>query len=471
MPNKRTAQDAYRNKRVLYTSVPLFVLLLPFGVWAFGAAPRNPLAILAATLLTFLYALVGIQFIPQWMAAWSRRPWLPARRIEGKRSARRSRLHPFWTILIGAAAFRVLLFVVAYVLLLRAEEGTTGGIFDNLDLWNRLGTDSRHYLNIAENWYVNAGDDRLLIVFFPLYPILVRVFRFVFNNYLMSGLFVSNVCAVFACWAFYELALLDADRRTALRQLKYLCILPAAFLFSAPLSDSLFLLLSILCVYLVRTDRYPLAGMVGFFAALTRMPGVLLLAPACFELVGRSIREYADRKKDRRWILGVVKRGLSLLLIPLGLLLYLYINYRVTGNAFMFLTYQSEHWSQNLGWFFASAATQVVNATGQFAGNKQMLFGLWLPNLVYLFASLGIVAGAQEKMRASNVAYFLLYYAVCMGATWLLSAPRYLTAAFPLALALGCLTENKWVDRAATATCLILMLYYMFAYVNQWYVY
>ena len=58
-----------------------------------------------------------------------------------------------------------------------------------------------------------------------------------------------------------------------------------------------------------------------------------------------------------------------------------------------------------------------------------------------------------------------------MGATWLLSAPRYLTAAFPLALALGAITEKKSVDRIATIVCIVLFVLYMLAFVNQWYVY
>jgi hypothetical protein len=88
-----------------------------------------------------------------------------------------------------------------------------------------------------------------------------------------------------------------------------------------------------------------------------------------------------------------------------------------------------------------------------------------------LLASLGIVIGAQNKLRASNVAYFIAYYAFCMGATWLLSAPRYLTAAFPLALALGAITEKKSVDRIATLVCCALFVLYLIAFANQWYVY
>ena len=469
MQNSTDKQSEWFWKRVLFTSVPLIVLFAAFAEWVFTDAPHNPLAVVAAAALAFLFALLGIRFVPQWMAAWSRKPWLPVREQEGRRSARKQRLHPMLQLVIYLALFRLLLFALTYGLSLL--QGYSGGLVDRLGIWNQLGTDSQHYLNIAENGYVNTGDDRLLIVFFPLYPYLVRGINFIFGNYLVSGLFVSNLCWVFAAYLLYELALMDTDKKGALRALKYLCILPASFLFSAPLSDSLFLLLSVACVYAVRKNLYPVAGIVGFLAAFTRMPGILLFAPACFELVGTMIRERPAHGKDQAWRLRMTGNALSLVFIPAGLLLYLYVNFRVTGSATTFLTYQSEHWHQTLGWFFSTVATQVNSATGSFSDNLQMLWGLWIPNIVYLFAALGIVIGAQNKLRASNVAYFIAYYAVCVGATWLLSGPRYLTAAYPLALALGALTEKKSVDRAVTVVCIVLFVLYLLAYVNQWYVY
>lgn len=474
MRNGSAQQDNLFWKRVLFTSVPLIVLFSAFAEWILTSAPQNPAAVFAAAGIAFLFALAGIRFIPQWMAAWSKKPWLPEVAEQGRRSARARYMHPMLQLVLYLALFRVFLFLLAY-LISQMQLGYTGGLFDNLGIWNQLGTDSQHYLNIAENGYVNAGDDRLLIVFLPLYPALVRAFAAVFGNYLVSGLLVSNICWVFAAYLFYELALLDTDRKGALRALKYLCILPASFLFSAPLSDSLFLLLSVACVYAARKRLYLLAGGVGFLAAFTRMPGVLLLAPVCFELVGEIIRERAlhqsGSRGDRRWKRRLAGSALSLLLIPAGFLAYLVVNDRVTGNALMFLTYQREHWHQQLGWFFSSAATILDNATSSFSGNPQMLWGLWIPNIVFLFASLGVVAAAQNKLRASNVAYFLAYFAVCMGATWLLSAPRYLTAAFPFALALGALTQKRWVDRVATVVCVVLFILYLAAFVNQWYVY
>ena len=92
------------------------------------------------------------------------------------------------------------------------------------------------------------------------------------------------------------------------------------------------MLLSVACVYAVRKNIYPVAGIVGFLAAFTRMPGILLFAPACFELVGSIIRERPMQGNDKKWRLRTAGNALSLLFIPAGLLLYLYVNHRVPAR-------------------------------------------------------------------------------------------------------------------------------------------
>ena len=467
----KAARNRLLLERVLFTAVPLLLLIVFYARWLFTAAPKEPLSIVMATVATFLFALLGIRFIPQWMEAWSLGPLSPVRPIDGKRSARRDLQHPFLSIVLALIAFRVLLFILAYLLVL-ARDGYSGGVFDTLGVWNMLGSDSRHYLHIAEFGYTNTGDDRLLIVFFPLYPLLVRAFRYVFQNYFVSGLFVSNLCAVFAGYLLYEVALLDTDKRTARRTLRYLCILPASFLFSAPLSDSLFLLLSLACVWFSRKRKYLLAGLMGMLAAFTRAPGVLLAVPMCFELVGDIVREFPKNRHHSKWAVRVLGRVCCVLLVGAGFVCYLLLNDAVTGSPTTFLQYQSEHWHQRLGWFFATAGTQSESLVKALAsGSRETAFGLWLPNLVYTTGALALVIAAQKRLRASNVAYFIAYYLVTMGATWLLSAPRYLTACYPLALALGQLTRKRWADLLATSLCLLGFAYYLYAFVNQWYVY
>lgn len=55
--------------------------------------------------------------------------------------------------------------------------------------------DAPHYEAIAKNWYANTGDAANFIVFFPLYPILIRLLTIDFNYSSLSALIVSNVCS------------------------------------------------------------------------------------------------------------------------------------------------------------------------------------------------------------------------------------------------------------------------------------
>ena len=110
------------------------------------------------------------------------------------------------------------------------------------------------------------------------------------------------------------------------------------------------------------------------------------------------------------------------LLVPLGFAAYCYINWRVAGNPFQFLIYQREHWNQRTGLFFSTAAYQTDYFLRSLTtGGWRDALGLWLPNLIACFAALGLLAAAAPKLRASQTAWFLAYYIVAVGATWLLS--------------------------------------------------
>lgn len=459
-------------KRLILTLSPIIILV---GIFAYGAVTRPParlISLFLGALVLILFIGLGIRFIPRWMEAWNGLPEQDVLPRAGKRTNRRSALHPVCRLLLALILYRLLIFAGAYAIQF-FEKGYTGGLFNNMDLWSPTSFDARHYLSIAEHWYQPQGEDRYLLVFFPFYPVLVRMANFIFENYLVSGLFVSNVAAVFAGFVFYELALLDMDRDTACRSLKYLCILPAAFLFSAPLSDSLFLFFSVSCMYFARKKNYPAAGAAGFFCAFTRLLGVVMLAPVLFELIADLIRGSRLPRRQRADLVSRgIGNGLALLLIPLGLGAYLLINQQVSGNPFQFLIYQQENWQQAPGWFFSTAQYQCDYLAAALEGNNlQQAYGLWLPNLVYLVGSLAIMIPAAGKLRPSYVAYFIAYYLVSMGATWLLSAPRYLTALFPLALALGTLTRKKIWDGLATILCLGGLVFYLYAFVMHWSVY
>lgn len=231
------------------------------------------------------------------------------------------------------------------------------------------------------------------------------------------------------------------------------------------------MLLSVACVFLLRKKQYLAACAIGGLAAFTRSLGLMLVAAAGVEYVHELVNTYKSENKPV-FYRQLISRGLCLLLIPLGFAAYVYINYAVTGNPWQFLEYQSSHWGQKLGLFFNTVGYQtdyLITAVTQ--GDISTVLGLWIPNLTFIFGSLILMSSGIKHLRPSYSAYFIAYFVIAIGATWLLSAPRYLTAAFPLSFALARFTQNKLIDIIMSIICALLLLLYLWAYVSGYPVY
>ena len=422
----------------------LGTLILAFAVWVWQQADSLTLPVLlAAGGSAALFAIVGVQAVPQWGRAWRERA-VPSEPEKAPRGF-------LWRLFILLLLFCVAVWGLVY--LIRRWEGNTQSFLDSFSFWTSL--DSRHYLDIARDGYIAQGDyDRMVqLVFFPGYPVAVRLLSFLLGGQLLlSSFVVSAVSFAGAGCLFYRLMRLDASHEEAVRAVVFLCLLPGVFFFAAPMSESFFLLLAVGSCYAARTGRWLLAGLLGGAAALTRSVGVLLLVPLFFEWMA------LPRRRGRA--LG------SLLLVPAGFLGYLLLNFLVTGDAFTFLTYQRAHWYQEPGWFFATAGTQMQQLLS--VDRVADALGLWLPNLLSGGAALFVLALTARRQRASDTAWFLCYYIVAMGATWLLSGPRYLLVLWPIHRGLAILTGTKKRRAAVYGLCAVCALFYLYAFCNQW---
>ncbi len=302
-------------------------------------------------------------------------------------------------------------------------------------------SDVAHYMGIAKDWYVPTGDERLRLVFMPLYPLTIRALSW--GEYYFAGAFFSaQLFSLALLPAAYELFRLDMDRPSAMACARVLFLLPGAAFLRVPMSESLFLFLSLLAVYYSRKRRFLLAALFTALSALTRSLGILLLGILFIEMLLVVIDTY---REDRSAVLRLLPPYIGCLLLGCcGTLIYLFINWRVAGNAFAFLTYQRENWNQQLGFFFNTAAYQVEYALMYLSsGDLKSVLSLSLPNLLCCFGALGLLCLDRNKMRLSYLLWGLVYFALSIGATWLLSGPRYLAMVFPLAISLHRLCKNR----------------------------
>ncbi|MEK4354742.1 hypothetical protein MKX41_28480 [Paenibacillus sp. FSL R5-0475] len=445
----------------------ILVMMVTAIYWAISTQSWTMLGTLASVVCFGLFVLLGLRTIPVLTDFVLTNP-APEVTWKSKEQDRRQA----WLYIIGwILASRILLMLIGYSFLI-IQNGYSGGLLSKMaETWHISGIDASSYLGIAENGYVTEGDARFHIVFFPFFPNLIRVVQAFVGNYLVSGFIVSNITSIVAALVAYELAALDMHRKNAMRVVKYIFIFPAAFFFFIPMTEALFLALSLMCLYFVRKKEWLIGCLCGALAAYTRSPGVLLIVPVAIEF-GRDLIGNYKLLSKKVFIHRIISAVCFLAIISTGLLAYLFINYHVTGNAFQFSIYQREHWSQRFYLFFDTVRYQMEYAVGTFkSGDSRSFLGLWLPNLIAIFSALIIMFMGAKKIRPSYTAYFIVYFAFVVGATWLLSAPRYLLVAFPLAFAAVAITEEKSKDAILTVVSVAGSLLYLAMFVAGYPVY
>jgi len=287
-----------------------------------------------------------------------------------------------------------------------------------LDIWGVA--DTVWYLDIANHGYSTVRHDfvQANFVFFPLYPGLMKVVGAVVGDPYVAGLLVSNAALVVACVFLYKLMLLeDGDSGTALAAVKYMLLYPAAFVFSAVLSEGLYLAVIIGCFYYVRRRDWRLAGILGFLLSLTRSLGVFAFLPVVYEY-GRSIQ----------WNVRRVRGDVAyLLLIPFGFMLFVGYETFLTGDVLAYVHTQ-EQWAGGTASLKNPLAMLVYGVT---LGDVRADLGIFFDLIALMYLCV--------YYRKIGFAYWLVgVYSIVLplAGPWsnLFSLLRYLSVVFPLYL-------------------------------------
>ena len=131
-----------------------------------------------------------------------------------------------------------------------------------------------------------------MIVFPPLYPVAIRAVGWIAGgDLLIAALIVSTVASWLALAVLFRLAEELFDRDIARWSTLYQLIFPTGYILLAAYAEPLMLLLTVSTFYLVRKDRWALAGLSIFLATLTRTQSVVLLVPVLIVLWRHHGRE------------------------------------------------------------------------------------------------------------------------------------------------------------------------------------
>lgn len=287
-----------------------------------------------------------------------------------------------------------------------------------LAVWGRW--DAEHYIGIAADGY--SGTEP---AFFPLYPLLIHLVGRLLGNLLIAGLLISNVASFVSLLYLYKLVEHEYNRQVAHRAIFYVSIFPTAVFFSAVYTESLFLCLTVASFYFIRQRRWLTAGAIGFFAALTRVEGVLLVVPLAIEA---ALALWAQRGDWRKWPVDtLVKPLVGLAAIPLGLATYMTYLWVLRGDP-LYFSHVQIHWGRALAppWVsFIHAFNLIGHGAPQTVADQSL-------QVAFTLLMLGALVAGFRRVRFSYSAYMALSILVPMSTSSLMSMPRFALVLFPM---------------------------------------
>ena len=146
-------------------------------------------------------------------------------------------------------------------------------------------------------------------------------------------------------------------------------------------------------------------------------------------------------KRVKELAINIFTKAIWIPFMLVGILIYLGINYSVTGNPFQFMEYQSVVWG-NGAQYFGKTISDVWNRafTNELTGVTRFTAGIAALSF-FIMAAVLLVYGLR-KMHNRYILFLALYVIMNYMQTWLISSGRYMSVAFPMFLILGEFSEK-----------------------------
>lgn len=303
--------------------------------------------------------------------------------------------------------------------------------------------DCNWYMGIASDGYARrefSAGRQANWAFFPLYPLSLRAASWLTGELNLTGVALSTLFFLAALILFHQLALAYGfSIRDADRAVFYLAAFPVSYFFSLPLTESLFLLLTVMSFHAAKRERWLVAGLAGALASATRSTGVLLL-PALAVLYWETYRTFKPRLNF-----------LPLLLIPTGLLSFMWFLYATTGDAFAFKDILIA-WGRKPAFFLSTLF--------QYLRDPLLLAAPWDFRLLNFIAAAGaILCGIVLLVwrKFSLATYTLLSVVVALSSGLLQSQARYAMVLFPAFIVLAACVRQPRTDQLIRTLFLIML--------------
>ena len=256
--------------------------------------------------------------------------------------------------------------------------------------------DSEHYINMAKYGY----QESFLYAFFPLYPLLIKVFKIFIPSYKIAGALISNICS------FLSLLLVNELTKEKNNSDDLICFLfsPILAFTSIVYTESLFMFLTLLGYYLYKKDKYFLSSIIVGLSILTRNSGIILWGAIGLDMLYRLfIAKDKTIKFKNILIFGIVS-----LLIGMIYPTYLYLE---TGNFLEFASVQNEYWHRESGTIISGIVKDIKvisRSTDDIFSNILIFLENWI-SFILIFI-LGIKLFKKDKVSSIYIIVSLLAF-------------------------------------------------------------
>jgi Gpi18-like mannosyltransferase len=313
-----------------------------------------------------------------------------------------------------------------------------------VDLHSRW--DSNWYLDVVRNGYVLRENDTLSnIVFFPLYPSLIKILSYLLRlNIVFSGWMISSFFLFLGAFYLFKITKEFHSEADPLLAVFLLLIFPTSFFLNSVYTESLFLFLSVASFYYAAKGKYGISGIFGFFAALTRITGILLFVPLLVQL---CLKEGFNK--------NTLKKIFPFWLVPLGTFSFLLFHWLRFGNFFLFFKIESA-WGRSFN----------LNVDNFLFFSRAAISNFYL-DVFYLIFSILIIFLLIRKKLFPYAIYMASTVLVAIGTGTLMSIGRYILVLFPIFI-IGASLKNEIVRYAWIMVSIMLMALNTILFVN-WY--
>ncbi|MCM0677838.1 hypothetical protein NCC78_24635 [Micromonospora phytophila] len=275
---------------------------------------------------------------------------------------------------------------------------------------------------------------------FPLlYPFLARPLApLLGGDTALALLLVANVAFLLMLYFAHRLGeRLLGDDASARRFVRYLVLLPTAFLFHAALTESLFLCLALAAFHYAEQRRWLVVGIVGYFLGLSRSVGFFVVVPLALVLLRQQHYRLGPRA-----LWGYVRTGWPLVLLPAGWLTFMAFCKWQGGDWFAY-----KH-AQERGWGIRVQNPLGVLWQGLTGAESRDALRVW-----FAVAVLAILVAGVRHIGLPYLVYGVMMVLVplSMGPPVYKSLLRYLLAAFPVALVFAGWARRATLDVWLTA--------------------